>query len=150
MRANLVDNVADVHTHLQRAKARVAANGGSQRALHIPKPHVSQNDTLWQRILRLFPTPEDLIVAGREVKGFIVPHWAAGVILAAMLSIGWAVYNQISSQRDMLIEIKTELRIYKEHDAEFKRKQIENHELQDLKIQDLKDKILVTNAKRGN
>lgn len=79
----------------------------------------------------VLPFPEVLDVAGRMVKGFVVPHWAAAVLLGAILTAAGFMYRSFSqelklasdeqrAQRDMLIEMKTELRLSKEHDTEYR------------------------------
>lgn len=72
--------------------------------------------SLWERLFK----GEELIVAGREVRGFVVSPFAAGlittvvgVLLAASITITITLYSsmstQIGFQRDMLIEMKTRL-----------------------------------------
>lgn len=148
MRAHkhLVDDV-NVRTHAQRAAERVAGNG-SQRHLHVPQPYNPEHNTvsLWQRVVRLFPTPEKLDVAGREVKGFIVPHWAAGVILAAILSIGWAVYGQVSAQRDMLIRLDTQLQERDKHELEYRNEFKVKTNVQQLQIDNMTTQLAAVKA----
>lgn len=100
-------------------------------------------------------------MAGRVIeKGLVVTPTMGLTIVLAIAGIAggmyWRMNDRIEAkdqayqeQRDMLIEIKTELKIQKEHEVEFKRKQIEANELQDLKIQDTKDKLLVVLNSKG-
>lgn len=92
--------------------------------------------------------PEILDVAGRTVSGLVVPYWAAGVILAAILSGFGFMYKSMDSridakdaayqsQRDMLIEIKTELRMAKEHDLEYRNEFKTKQNVQQLQIDQL-------------
>lgn len=89
-------------------------------------------------------------MAGRQVSGFVVPHWAAGVLLAAMLGSMGFMYSRLSDQRDMLIRLDTQLQERDKREQEFRLERKNADDLQELKIQDLKDKLLVINAtKRG-
>ena len=81
------------------------------------------------------------MVNGRQVSGFVVPHWAAGVILAAIISGMGFMYSRISDQRDMLIEMKTELRLAKEHDTEARLEFKNKLELQQVYINDLSKQV---------
>lgn len=143
----------NVHTRALRAAERT--NGDSGR---LPEVFDSPEPKWWQRYFKW----ETLTVAGRTIeKGLVLtPTMGLTVVLAIAAMMGtmyWRMSDRIEAkdsayqqQRDMLIEIKTELKIAKEHDVEFKREQKDAQEIQDLKIQDLKDKLLVINAKRGN
>lgn len=92
--------------------------------------------------------PEILNVAGRTVSGLVVPYWAAGVVLAAVLSGFGFMYKSMDSridakdeayqaQRDMLIEIRTELRLSKEHDLEYRNEFKTTQKVQQLQIDQL-------------
>lgn len=99
-----------------------------QEALHLPRPV-----SWWDRLF----TSEKLSVAGREVKGLVIPHWAAGVLLATILGSMGAMYKSFSteqqSQRDMLIDMKARLeertQAQKEAEADRKREQQSNEEI---------------------
>lgn len=107
--------------YVENARSRTTSNGHRmQRVFDASEVAKSDTVTLWERIKRSFPTTEELDVAGRQVSGFVVPHWAAGVLLATILGCVGFLYNQISGQRDILIEMKTELRLAKEHDLEYR------------------------------
>lgn len=119
----------DVSTHATRARERTNGTGRLRDAKHLPQPAPSDNVTLWQRVKALLPTPEELTVAGRAVKGLVVtPTMGLTIILAIATMMGglyWRMSDQIEAkdtayqqQRDMLIEIKTELKLSKEHEAE--------------------------------
>lgn len=88
-------------------------------------------------------------MAGRQVTGFVVPHWAAGVILAAMITSMGFMYSRLSDQRDMLIRLDTQLQERDKREVEFRLERKNSDDLQELKIQDLKDKLLVINSRRG-
>lgn len=93
-RAKAIDNV-NVRTHAQRAAERVGTNGRLQHVVHAPQP--SYVEALLDKLRNQF-SPEVLDVAGRAVKGFVVPHWAAGVLLAAILASGGFMYRSMSGQ----------------------------------------------------
>lgn len=77
-------------------------------------------------------------MGARQVTGFIVPHWAAGVILAAILSVGFATYtvfsNKLSDQRDMLIRLDTQLQERDKHEMEFRQEVKTKTNVQQLQI----------------
>ena len=104
----------------QRAAARVNGQNGSASPLHVAEDVVSQHDTLWEQIRKFLPQPENLNVSGKQVSGFVVPHWAAAVLLAAILGCIGFVYNRLGDQRDMLIRLDTQLQERDRHDAEYR------------------------------
>lgn len=134
-----LDDKVNVHERATKAAERTGSNGQKQMALHVPKPYAVDEDTttLWESIKRLLPQPEVLDVAGRAVKGLVVPHWAAGVLLAAIISVGWTTYSKIADQRDMLIEMKTELKLAKEHELEYRNEFKTKLNVQQLQIDQL-------------
>lgn len=137
--------------HAIRAEERTRANGKLHRVFDMSQP------AWWHKYFKW----ETLTVAGRVIeKGLVVTPTMGLTIVLAIAGIAGGVYWRMNDrieakdqayqeQRDMLIEIKTELKIQKEHEVEFKRKQIEDNELQDLKIQDTKDKLLVVLNSKG-
>lgn len=54
----------------------------------------------------------------KSIDSVTMPKWIASAILVAMLAFMATSWWKLSDQRDMLIELKTELRIQKEFDAE--------------------------------
>lgn len=88
--------------------------------------------TAWQR---LFKWEKNLIVAGKTIeKGLVLTPTMGLTIILALASIGGTMYYRMSDQikakdeayqqqRDMLIEIKTELKIQKEHELEYRQEQ---------------------------
>lgn len=115
--------------HAQHARERVKTNGKLHEVLQPEKP----SPRWWEKYFKL----ENLTVAGREVKGLVVPHWAAGVLLAALISIGWTTYSKVAEQRDMLIEMKTELKLAKEHELEYRNEFKTKLNVQQLQIEQL-------------
>lgn len=59
-------------------------------------------------------------MGARQVTGFVVPHWAAGVLLAALLGCVGVMYNQISTQRELLIRLDTQLQERDKHELEYR------------------------------
>lgn len=105
-------------------------NGGSsaartlQEALHLPR-----KESWWKQY---FKWEKNLTVAGRTIeKGWVVPQ-PLGIALIVLILSGvaglyWTMSARIEAkdnayqeQRDMLIEIKTELKIQKEHELEYR------------------------------
>ena len=128
--SDLVDDSVNVQLRAKKAAARVGTNGRLQSIGHAAQPPMPS----W--FDRLFPQ-EHLIVGGREVKGFVIPHWAAGVILAALLSGMGFMYSRIQDQRDLLIEMRTTLNMTKEASAEERRNLKNTLDLQQVYINDL-------------
>lgn len=134
----LIDDV-DVHARTQETRRRTHSNNGNLHRV-FDAPQVAQHVTLWEQIRSTFT--EELEVAGRTVTGFVVPHWAAGVLLATILGAFGFMYSRLSDQRDMLIEMKTELRLAKEHESEYRQEFKTKLNVQQLQI-DLQAKELV-------
>ena len=114
----LSNDVRDRHAF--NASERMRTNGSSQRTLQVSQDFPQQSDTLWERFKRVIPTPEDLTVAGRQVSGLVIPHWAAGVLLAAVLGSMGFMYSRLSDQRDMLIRLDTQLQERDKHEIEYR------------------------------
>lgn len=126
----------DVHTRAVKAARRNGVPADLSEPLKMPEIFNAQG---W--LARLLPHGERLMVNGRTVQGFVLPHWAAGVLLAAILSgmgFMWRSFStEQQAQRDMLIEIKTEMRIYKENEVEFRSKTESDLKLQKAYIDNI-------------
>lgn len=86
----------DVHTRAIRAAERT--NGSGRLQAIVDAPEVSW----WRKYFKW----ENLTVAGKEVKGFIVTPTIAAVLLAAFLgAVGWAYKSSTTDQRETLIAI---------------------------------------------
>ncbi len=100
------------------------------------------------------PRWETLIVAGREVKGFVVTPAIAGVILAFMLGLAatiyWRVSDQIQGQRDLIIELRTSLKEKAEHEAENRAEVKDTLALHKVYIDNLREKQIESDSKRKN
>lgn len=128
-------NVPNVETRRIKAREWSRPNGHMHRVFDTPQPITSES--LWQRIQRLFPHSEVLDVAGRQVNGFVIPHWAAGVLLAAILAGMGFLYSQNSGQRDMLIRLDTQLQERDKHELEYRNEFKTKLSVQELQIQNI-------------
>lgn len=57
-------------------------------------------------------------MVNKQIDSVTMPKWIAIGILGAILTFGIQSWWKSSDQRDMLIELKTELRMAKEYEAE--------------------------------
>lgn len=58
------------------------------------------------------------VVVNKSVDSVTMPKWVASAILVAVLGFGVSSWWRSSDQRDMLIELRTELRLAKERETE--------------------------------
>lgn len=70
------------------------------------------------RVREYFKKGWDPVVVNKSVDSVTMPKWIASSILGAVLLFGVSSWWRASDQRDMLIELRTELRLAKEHEAE--------------------------------
>lgn len=104
----------DVSVHAQRAAGRVNGDNKLHRIFDAPKP------TPWQRFFKW----ENLTVAGREVKGFIISPTIAAILLTAFLGMaGWAYKTSTADQRETLIAITEMKTMLNERTNTFKEQQ---------------------------
>src|SRR5258706_13653523 len=119
-------SLVDVHAHAQRAAERTNGSGKLHRVFDGPQEPTSKADSHWTRFKLSLPQPEILEVAGRAVKGWAITPAMGLTLFLAFGSVFGFMYNRMSDQivakdksyqeqHDLLIEIKTELRINKEH-----------------------------------
>lgn len=57
-------------------------------------------------------------MVNKQIDSVTMPKWAVIAIFGAVLAFGAQSWWRASDQRDMLIELKTELRMAKEYEAE--------------------------------
>lgn len=126
----------NAHTRALRAAERVDPDARLQEILDA-------EPTLKERILEMLPSSEVLDVAGRAVKGFVVPHWAAGVILAAMLTVMGFMYSRIDDQRDLMIRLATQLEERDKHELEYRKEFKDKLYVQELQINQITTKYEV-------
>lgn len=102
-----------------------SSNGGSpakqmHEVLHLPdalpvKQHWRERvRSWWHRVERQW----EPITVNKHVDSVTMPKWIASAILVSMLAFIATSWWRSSDQRDMLIELKTEMRIQKEFEAE--------------------------------
>src|SRR4051794_29557048 len=106
--------------HIDRARHTTSNGGGSgakmQEALHLPDAlpaGLRWRERLkgwWYRLKREW----EPVTVNKSIDSVTMPKWIASAILVAVLSFGAASWWRSSDQRDMLIELRTELRIAKE------------------------------------
>lgn len=84
-----------------------------QEPLHLPR-----NLPLRMRIREYLWKGWEPITVNKSIDSVTMPKWIASAILVAMLAFIATSWWRASDQRDMLIEMKTELRIQKEFEAE--------------------------------
>ena len=103
----------NVHEHTIRARERNRQQRGLQGIMHQPA------QSWWERWL---PQWEDLVVAGREVKGLVVtPAMGLTIILAVGGIAGWWYKQSMSDyreQRDILIELRTRMEMKDSYDKQ--------------------------------
>jgi len=69
-------------------------------------------------LAKALPSNWEHVVANKQIDSITMPKWIAVAILGAMLTLGVGGWWRASSDRDTLIEIRTELRIAKENRQE--------------------------------
>lgn len=71
-------------------------------------PKIAQ-ETLWTRVKGILPHREDIVVAGREVKGGIVIHpIIATAILGVIVTIGLSIRSEMNWQHDQLVTLSVQ------------------------------------------
>ncbi len=100
------------------------------------------------------PQWEHLIVSGREVKGIVVSPAIATVVLAFVLglcaTIYWRLSDQITAQRDLIIELRTSLKEKAEHDVEYRAQVKDTLALHKVYIDNVREKQIESDSKRKN
>jgi hypothetical protein len=84
-----------------------------QETVHLP-----DKLPFWMRVRMYFQKGWEPVTVNKQVDSVTMPKWIASAILVAILGFGVTSWIRSSDQRDMLIELKTELRLAKEYDAE--------------------------------
>lgn len=122
-----------------------SSNGGSYAdGLHDPLDHLPDslpNEARWRERLRnwwyRFERQWEPIVVNKHVDSVTMPKWIAIGILGSVLTFGIQSWWRGSDMRDMVIELKTELRLAKEYDAERARQLKEQAELNKVHIDNI-------------
>lgn len=156
----------DAHTRFTRFKglhrqmasvARIGkphsttSNGnGAHRAMQDPLEHLPRTlpveqqwrdrfRSLWHRFERQW----EPITVNKSIDSITMPKWIAIGILGAVLTFGVQSWWRASDQRDMLIELKTELRLTKEFEAERGRQLKEQAEINKVYIDNMTNQLNV-------
>lgn len=79
----------------------------------------------------------------KSVDSVTMPKWIASAILGTVLLFGSASWWRASDQRDMLIELKTEIRMAKEYEAERTKQLKEQAELNKVYIDNMTNQLNV-------
>lgn len=107
-------------------RRQTSSNGGStgkamQGVLHhLPDSLPAKQH--WRERLRSwwyrFEREWEPVTVNKQIDSVTMPKWIAIGILGAILTFGVQSWWKASDQRDMLIELKTELKLAKEYEAE--------------------------------
>lgn len=81
------------------------------------------------------------MVVNKHVDSVTMPKWIASAILVSILGFGITSWMRASDQRDMLIELRTELRIAKEHEAERAKELKEQAEINKVYIDNMTNQL---------
>lgn len=79
----------------------------------------------------------------KSVDSITMPKWIASAILVSMLAFAATSWWRLSDQRDMLIELKTELRMAKEFESERTRQLNEQAQLNKVYIDNVTNQLNV-------
>ena len=124
------------------SKRHTSSNGGgsAQRmheVLHLPDTLPAKHH--WRDKLRAWlhraERQWEPVTVNKSIDSVTMPKWIAIGILGAVLTFGIQSWWRGSDQRDMIIELKTELRLSREYDAERARQLKEQAELNQVRIE---------------
>ena len=152
-------NVSTVRTHSIDAARR---NGGTGRLDDFENERGEPEQPGWKKY---FKWEDNLTVANRTIeKGWVVPQ-PLGIALCIILIGGvgglyWRIIDKqvesdkeftqkLDKQNELLIRLDQALIDKEKHDNSERREIKEKQELHALLIQNLKDKLLVADARRG-
>lgn len=175
----------DVHTHLKRFKRShrqmalaqpidgtnfTRSNGhgalkGMQGIKHLPESLPAKHHwrEVFRNLLYRFEREWEPVTVNKSIDSVTMPKWIAIGILGAVLTFGVQSWWRSTDQRDMLIELKTELRLAKEYDAERAKEAKQQQELNKVYIDNMTGQLnvikgmlsaqqmnAVENAKKGS
>lgn len=83
------------------------------------------------------------VTVNKSVDSITMPKWIAIGILGAVLTFGVQSWWRATDQRDILIELKTELRLAKEYEAERAKQLKEQAELNKVYIDSMTNQLNV-------
>lgn len=157
--------LVEVERHHSTSANGGSAKGNMQGVLHHlpdslpPKQHWRERARSWWYRLESQWEP---VTVNKHVDSVTMPKWIASAILVAMLAFAATSWWKMSDQRDMLIELKTELRIQKEYEVERSKELKQQAELNKVYIDNMTNQLntikgmlsaqqlsVVENTKRG-
>lgn len=141
------------------------AGKGMQGIVHLPESLPSKQH--WREVFRnlwyRFEREWEPVVVNKQIDSVTMPKWVAIAILGAMLAFMAQSYWRSSDQRDMIIELKTEVRMSRESEAEKSRQLKEQADLNQVRIEavtgelktikgmlSMQQMATLENTKRGN
>jgi hypothetical protein len=103
---DLIENAGIMSTNAAtKARESIPTNG---KLADFPMPKNAQ-ETLWTKVRHILPHREDIVVAGREVKGGIVIHpIIATALLGAVIAIGMNIRSEMNWQHDKLVTLSVQ------------------------------------------
>ena len=127
-----------------------SSNGGSSakrmhEVLHLPDALPAKSywrerfRSWWHRVERQW----EPVVVNKHVDSVTMPKWIASAIFVSMLAFIATSWWRSSDQRDMLIELKTEIRIQKEFEAERAKEMKAQGELNKVYIDNMTNQLNV-------
>ena len=81
------------------------------------------------------------MTVNKSIDSVTMPKWIASAILVAMLAFAGTSWWRLSDQRDMLIELKTEVRLAKEADIERSKQLREQADLNKVYIDNMTSQL---------
>lgn len=126
---------------IEQSPSTLPPNGqGASKTLQEVK-HLPDKLPLWYHIREYLWKGWDPVVVNKHVDSVTMPKWIASAILVAMLGFGVSSWWRASDQRDMLIELRTELRIAKQHEAERAQELKEQAEINKVYIDNMTNQL---------
>lgn len=93
---------------------------GMQGITHLPETLPAKQH--WREVFRnwwyRFGREWEPVTVNKSIDSVTMPKWAVVAIFGSVLAFGAQSWWRASDQRDMLIELKTEIRMAKEYEAE--------------------------------
>lgn len=122
-----------------------SSNGGKvQTALQgIIQPRKHLPDSLpWWMVWRIRLTKGwEPVTINKHIDSITMPKWVASAFLVAFLGFAAASWWRQSDQRDMLIELRTELKLAKEYEAERTKQLKEQAEINKVYIDNMTNQL---------
>lgn len=132
-------------TNFTTSNGRNSAKEMQETLRHLPdslpvKHHWrDQIRAWWHRLGREW----EPVTVNKHIDSVTMPKWIAIGILGSVLAFGAQSWWRASDQRDMLIELKTELRMAKEYEAERSKEMKQQAELNKVYIDNMTNQLNV-------